>query len=49
MTRVPDGTGREPPDPAVRVVVYVGLVVLVVTVAAFLWLFVVGHGFEFPY
>ena len=30
-----------------QAVVWVGLVILVVTVAAFVWLFMLGHGFAF--
>jgi hypothetical protein len=38
---------RERASTAVRTVVWVGLVILVFTVAAFVWLFVLGHGFSF--
>lgn len=32
-----------------KIVVVVGLVVLIVFLLAFVWLFVLGNGFEFPY
>lgn len=35
--------------PAEKIAVLVGLVVLIVVLLAFVWLFILGHGFDFPY
>jgi hypothetical protein len=40
-------TEWERPSAAVQAVVWLGLVILVFTVAAFVWLFVLGNGFSF--
>jgi hypothetical protein len=41
------GTHRDWPSAAVQAVVWAGLLILVFTVAAFVWLFVLGNGFSF--
>lgn len=38
-------TSREKPPPAVQVIVWVGLAILFAVTGAFVWLFVLGHGF----
>ena len=40
---------RERPSIEVQVIVWVGLAILLATVGAFVWFFVLGHGFTFPY
>ena len=40
---------REKPSMAVQVMVWVGLAILLAAVGAFVWLFVLGHGFDFPF
>lgn len=40
---------REKPPIEVKVIVWVGLAILLTAVGAFVWLFVLGHGFDFPY
>ena len=42
-------TNRERAPAHVQAVVWIGLAILLVTVAAFVWLFVLGHGFTFPF
>lgn len=40
---------REKPPFEVQVIVWVGLAILLVAVGAFVWLFVLGHGFKFSF
>lgn len=40
---------REKPSIEVQVIVWVGLAILLAAVGAFVWLFVLGHGFDFPF
>ena len=40
---------REKPPIEVQVIVWVGLAILLAAVGAFVWLFVLGHGFNFPF
>jgi hypothetical protein len=40
---------REKPSIEVQVIVWVGLAILAAAVGAFVWLFVLGHGFVFPF
>jgi hypothetical protein len=39
----------ERPPVHVQAVVWIGLAILLVTVTAIVWLFVLGHGFTFPF
>ena len=40
---------REKPPIEVQVIVWVGLAILLAAVGAFVWLFVLGHGFNFSF
>lgn len=40
---------REKPSIEVQVIVWVGLAILSAAVGTFVWLFVLGHGFDFPF
>lgn len=40
---------REKPSIEVQVIVWVGLAILLAAVGTFVWLFVLGHGFDFPF
>ena len=40
---------REKPSIEVQVIVWVGLAILSAAVGAFVWLFLLGHGFDFPF
>ncbi len=40
-------TGREQPDAATKVIVWVGLVILAVAVGSFVWFFLLGGRYSF--
>ena len=42
-------TNREKPPVEIQVIVWVGLAILSAAVGAFVWLFVLGHGFTFSF
>jgi len=46
---MPMTTSREKPPIEVQVIVWVGLAILLTAVGAFIWLFVLRHGFDFPF
>ena len=42
-------SNREKPPIEGQVIVWVGLAILLAAVGAFVWLFMLGHGFNFPF